>query len=485
MRKQLSLEVRLRQSNTRLKNENKRLRERVKYLEEENLKKDKIIESLLLRIEELEKIVFGSKNNKDKDSGLTASFDKTLKTKVKRDSSSYRRLIPADSEITKEETHAIDICPDCGSFLIRKRKVIRYVEDILLPYLDIATGLLHSPGKEVVKQIFEKGYCKKCQCWHIANECGIPPPTINNEVVLGIGIKKYILYQTYVLRLTYQQIQDELKDLYDVKISDGEIANILDQTSQNKLKIPYQQLLERVQASSANHMDETGWLTKGEKTFAWVMTPTENEEAIFVVGKTRGKGVAKDLLGDDFNGTIITDCYSAYKNLTGDHQVCWAHIIRKARDLAQNQTLEENKRIFSETIYRELQGIYHELKVAILKETNGQNKLKLIPVFKAKIIKVIKTILRFTSAPKKLIDLAKLMEKYLSELFTCLKHDNVPAENNKAEQKLRHLVLKRKNSFGTKTDKGNETFSINTSILLSLWWNDRTNFWPRFNELMA
>jgi transposase len=229
-------------------------------------------------------------------------------------------------------------------------------------------------------------------------------------------------------------------------------------------------------------MDETSWSTKGERTFAWVMAPTKSEEAVFVVGKTRGKGVAEELFGENWNGVRITDCYGAYKNLQGDHQACWPHIIRKARDLAQNQSLEENKRKFSEVIYRDLQEIYHNLKAVI---QNGKSNQKLIPRFKQKVKKEIKAILRFKEAPRKLTDLARLMDKYLDELFTCLKYDNVPADNNKAEQKLRHLVLKRKNSFGTKTEKGNETFSINASVLLSMWWNNRTNFWPRFNELMA
>jgi len=481
MRKQLSIEARLRQSNTRLKNENKKLRERVKYLEEKDKIKDQLIETLTLQVKELQTIIFGKKKNKD---GGSSDFSDPSPKKP-RDNASFRRAVPRENEITKEETLHIDACPDCGSFLVRKRKVIRYVEDITLPYLNTLTGLICSPNKEVAKQTFEKGYCQKCKCWHIATKGGSSPPITNGEVVLGDGVKKYIGYKTYILRLTYQQIQNELKDLYDIKISDGEIANILDKTSQNKLKIPYEQLLKRVQKSPANHMDETSWCTQGEKTFAWVMAPTNSEEAVFVVGKTRGKGVAEDLLGDDWDGVKITDCYGAYKNLKGDHQVCWAHIIRKARDLAQNQSLDESKRLFANDIYRDLQKIYHELKVAIQKGINEQKKLKLIPVFKAKATKVVRTVLRFTDAPKKLIDLAKLMHKYLDELFTCLKYKNVPAENNKAEQKLRHLVLKRKNSFGAKTDKGNDTFSINASVMLSLWWNDRSNFWLRFNELMV
>lgn len=36
------------------------------------------------------------------------------------------------------------------------------------------------------------------------------------------------------------------------------------------------------------------------------------------------------MLGDFFNGIGVTDDYAAYKNLFSEHQLCWAHLIRKA-----------------------------------------------------------------------------------------------------------------------------------------------------------
>ena len=476
MRGQLSVESRQRQVIARLKNKNKRLQEDNEFLKDKVNILENQVENMGLQIEELQTIIFSKKRNKDHNDPFN------LSPKQPRTKESFRRTIPNDNEITDKETLFIDNCPDCGNVLIKKKTVVRYVEDITLPHLNILTGLICSPNKKVLKQTYEKGYCPKCKCWHTAKKGGNSPPITNREVILGNGIKKYICYKTYILRLTYQQIQDELKDLYNIKISDGEIANILNETSQNKLKVPYEQLLKRIQKSSANHLDETGWLTKGERTFAWVMTPTKSEESVFMVGKSRGKGIAENLLGENWHNVRITDCYGAYKNLKGDHQVCWAHMLRKARDLSQNQTLTEDKRKFANNIYFKLQTIYHELKIEL---QQGVDKQKAIPMFKIKTRNIIKTIQESTDAPKKLLDLSKLMNKYLDELFVCLKYDNVPADNNKAEQKLRHLVLKRKNSFGAKTDKGNETFSINASVMLSLWWNGRLNFWNKFNELMA
>jgi len=474
MRKQLSVEVRLRQANTRLKNENKKLRARVKFLEEENKTLKLKVETLESRVEELCKIVFGGKNK----GGKKDKEDKEL-----RDKSSYRRSIPSPQEITKEETYNIYACPDCGSFLIKKYFITRYIEDILLPCLDTLTGLINAPGKEVLKQQIEKGWCPKCKCWHTANLPDRAPPAKNNEVLLGIGIRRYIAYKTYILRLSVDQIKNEIFDLYNISISGGEIINVLAAMADN-LSPEYERLLERIQQSKINHMDETSWRTRGEKNFVWLITPEESEEAVFLVGKNRGKGHAEDLLGDNYDGIRITDCYAAYKNLSGKHQVCWAHFIRKARDQANNGNLNKAKKRLAQKFYNNLKSIYREIKAILQTDFNLTERQARLSKLQKSVAIVVANTIEFKDPPKKLLDLANLLKEYKDSLFTCIIYPGVPAENNKAEQKIRHIVLKRKNCFGTQSDEGSKTFQTNVSVLLSLWWQNRSNFWPRFNELM-
>ncbi|MFH1030617.1 MAG: transposase [bacterium] len=85
----------------------------------------------------------------------------------------------------------------------------------------------------------------------------------------------------------------------------------------------------------------------------------------------------------------------------------------------------------------------------------------MLPKFYEKLDKIIDKIKDQEIRIKKLDDLTNLMQEYKKELFVCVSNKGVSPTNNKAEQKLRHLVLKRKNSFGTKSDKGNQTLSIN------------------------
>ncbi len=76
------------------------------------------------------------------------------------------------------------------------------------------------------------------------------------------------------------------------------------------------------------------------------------------------------------------------------------------------------------------------------------------------------------------------MEDYRDRFFTCIKEKGVVPDNNKAERKIRGLVIKRKTSFGTKTEKGDKILEINYSVLMSAWWQDRKNFFTNFNEIM-
>jgi len=197
-----------------------------------------------------------------------------------------------------------------------------------------------------------------------------------------------------------------------------------------------------------------------------------------------GKGNAENLL-KDYKGVRISDCYSVYKNLQGKHQVCWVHIIRKARDIANSEILEKNKKEFAKEIYLKLQTLYKEVKNVAASDFNEQERLKILQGFYEKIEVIIQEIKTNKILIKKLINLVNLMKGYKKELFTCITCKGVAPTNNKAEQKLRHLVLKRKNSFGTKSEKGNKILSINLSVILSTWWQNRNNFFRKFNELLT
>lgn len=479
----ITIEQRQKQVISRLVNENAKLRKRVAELEAENADLRQKLENVLVRMSELEEIIFGKKKKKkdddDNNDKPTTSKGGTSQ-KSSRDNSSYSRPAPTAEEITDIEEYNIDNCPDCQTALSKKQIIVRYLEDIKLACLDgLNDGETKSTlkTKQVIKQLIEKGYCPKCKKWHSA----IP---LNSKITrIGHKVKIFVPYVVNILRLSYEQTKNLLTDIHGFTISDGEIAKILEKTS-IKLGPESEQLKERILKSNSIHLDETGHQTAAEKNYNWVMASGDTEETAFLIGKSRGKGNALDLL-KSYNGVRVTDCYPAYKNMAGEQQVCWSHLVRKARDLTTNKHLDTPKKEFAKIVYDNLKNIYEQLVITNREELSSEKKLAMIASLENEVDNLTKKIFTTETKVKKLTDLGKQLQTYKKQLFTCLKYQGIDATNNKAERKLRHLVLKRKTSFGTKSKKGDKILEINLSVLLSLWWQDKKSFLFKFNQLMS
>ena len=84
-------------------------------------------------------------------------------------------------------------------------------------------------------------------------------------------------------------------------------------------------------SDGAVHADETYWTTNGDQSYLWVHG---DEKFIhFQYDTTRGGQVSRDILGNNFTGTLVTDCYSGhFASVAGAKQKCLSHVSRKVRD---------------------------------------------------------------------------------------------------------------------------------------------------------
>lgn len=438
------------------------LRLRIKELEERDKEKDKIIDYLKLQLEEIKIKIFGKKKDRDKDKKDGSSKKPKDRQNTPRDPSSYQRPIPNDNEITKIEDHPIDNCPKCATTLTRKKIIVYYIEDIPLD----------KPQKEIIKHNVEQGYCPVCRKWRSA----IPLPSA--KCLIGQKLRQYICYLSIILRLSNQQIEDHVEDIHRINISQGEISKILEKEA-DRLRPEYEKLKTRVQQQQAIHYDETSWKvpTGTQGNYAWIMTGTETDEAVFSLGQSRGKGNINALNGNH-NDIGITDDYGAYRNQFKHHQLCWAHPHRKWRDLAESGELKKEIKNICKKSFEQLSSVYYELEQTVKTKFDYQ---KTHNHFIDKISSFTKANLR---DPLKLKKLKETFIKNKEQYLTCLKFPGiVPLDNNKAERGLRHLVIKRKISYGSKTQQGAEATSILASVLLSLKWMNPENFMMKYLNL--
>lgn len=467
--------------NQLLRRENSLLRQKQHQLSKTVSRQAKQLESLHLMVEELRSMVFGKKKkaaeDEDKQSSggtddASSTGQKTRKRKsAERTKDSYRRSVPSKDEVTNTCEHPLTQCPDCGMLLIKVKTIIRYVEDIQ----DLTKLSEHL--KKIEKHLIGSGYCPVCKRRKTAKE--ISP----QASILGENVKEFIAYLIIIMRLSFEQVRQILCDTANFRVSDGEITAALDGQAE-RLMPEEKRLMQRVRAVLGRHYDETGWPVQGggQGNYCWITRPTEGEEAIFLMGRSRGKGNAKELRGEVDNQVGISDDYPAYDNLFEKHQLCMSHPKRKLRDLAEAKTLSGERKADCMASCHSFSELYKDLKDTLAADYDKKVWLHRREAY----IERVKEIAVITdNDPEKLKAIKQSLTQNAEKYFTCLLQPGIPADNNKAERGLRHIVLKRKISYGSKSQKGADTMGILCSTLLSCWWNKPDNFFDAYNHMLT
>lgn len=446
------------------------MEKKIEALEKSEKQKDEllafqkgIIEKQALRIEYLEKIVFGkSKKRKDDDNSTPPNNSEDEEQKP-RDSKSYQREIPKAEEITETKEYSLKCCPDCLGSLTEKRIVERYVEDIV-PLL-----------KRVEKQHIESGFCANCGVRKNAL------PINGSRVVLGKHAKIMVVYFSVVMRLSYEQVKNMMRDIYHIKISDGEIENILAEQG-NRLTQEHERIAKELFKEAA-HYDETTWKTPHGTlgNYAWIKTGVATTNTLFLFGKSRGKGNAQTLCGKS-RQVGITDDYPGYDAVFEKQALCWAHPHRKLRDLAESEALIETAKENCKKTYEAFREMYRELRTIMSSEKSFEGKKKYKKQYWHEFSRVAT---EETNDPQKLKTYKATLRKEQRKYFTFLEVEGIPMDNNQAERRLRHIVLKRKISLGSKTDKGATMLEKLYSVVLTWWWKDPANFIANYSHLLA
>jgi len=460
----------------KLREENKKLKEQLKEKEADK----KLIEKLQLELEELRELKFGKKREKKIKAKTLPNKEeerKESKPKKERPKESYKRGLPKKEEITEKVRIEIKKCPECGEELKEKKEHEHYREDLK------SVEKLLKEAKKIVKTIIESGKCKKCKKRYYG---GIIP---SQKVTIGTNVRIMVVYMIIVQGQSYKETQRGLEQQYGIKISSGEITKILE-GEQNILMPYYNKILEELETEKSAHYDETSWKTKSrgktisEGNYCWVKTGIENKKTIIWLGRSRGKRVAEELRGIKKGSIGISDDYGSYRDLFETHQLCWAHPHRKLRDLSESNNLQGKAKKICQKMYKVFAKVYKKSEKAreIIKTGKWTEEKKIKE--RIKLENLFNTILKTTeNDPEKLVRIRKSLSERKARYFTFFEYPDLPLDNNKAERTLRKIVLKRKKSFGCKSQKGANILSVLYSVIFSIGGFDSDNaFFDKYKE---
>lgn len=135
-------------------------------------------------------------------------------------------------------------------------------------------------------------------------------------------------------RLSLDDASEFLADVCNLPVSTASIVTSCERTSE--ALAPVDAAIQAVvQAAAIVNADETSWPTQTRKGWLWVAVCAI--ATCFRVHPSRSGSALRDLLGEAFRGSVGSDRYAAYNQLSdGQRQMCWAHLIRNLLGLHEH-----------------------------------------------------------------------------------------------------------------------------------------------------
>jgi transposase len=111
----------------------------------------------------------------------------------------------------------------------------------------------------------------------------------------------------------------------------------------------YETIADILSQQMVVYIDETGWKISSARCYTWAFSTAMH--VLFRCGVSRAQVEAEAVLGQQFEGIGVSDDYRAYQSLFLEHQLCWAHLLRKAIKLRLQQPNESAYEGFLDELY--------------------------------------------------------------------------------------------------------------------------------------
>jgi transposase len=352
--------------------------------------------------------------------------------------------------------YTLDCCPDCGGKLRpfeRPANVLQQVEVTAAPTI-------------VTEHRANAYWCSHCHKSHFVSL----PEAVEKAGLFGPRLTALVAYMKGVCHASFSTIRKFLRDVVGVSVSRGYLVKLIAKVSRS-LAGAYSELLDRLPGEATLNLDETGHKENGERLWTWCFRA--QSYTLFRIDKSRGSEVLVEVLGTEFDGVLGCDYFSAYRKYMRKFDVrvqfCLAHLVRDVKflltlpgpeDQAYGQRLRESlRRLFAVIHRRETMtaaGFQQALEAARKQ------------VLWAGTSRVPDT--------KHARNLAERFRKHGAAYFRFVTTPGIEPTNNLAEQAIRFVVIDRRITQGTRSEKGRRWCERIWTVIATCAQQGRTAF---------
>jgi hypothetical protein len=328
--------------------------------------------------------------------------------------------------------------------------------------LDVQWGDRAAPGLHL--RALDHIYLEaRCPCGHRTRARpgqGEVDPTLEGVALrewrlVGPGLATLIVALSLRFRLSRARIREFLDVWLGVRLSTGTIHATLHEAAA-ALAPAEPELLAEIQGSGLLHADETSWPQGDRNLWLWVFA---SAATVLYVVAGRGKETVSRML-EGFAGWLMSDGWFSYRGYP--HRLrCWAHLLRKAQGLVE--CCDPQGCAFGYRVRTALEAFM----AAVYAARDGPTRdLDLMPMQAARLEALRRTVVAHLGhRHEKTRALAVELFNDWEAIFRVLRHPELPLTNNVAERALRHWVIARAVSHGTRTAVGSRAFALLASVV--------------------
>jgi transposase len=346
----------------------------------------------------------------------------------------HERALFSQEQLTDSFVHPLDACPDCGGPLRPNGGLARIVQQV-----DIQETPLS----------IEQHTCPEywCACCERSFKAALPEH-IEKGGLVGPRLTTLIAFLKGACHASFSTIRKFIRDVVEVTLSRGLLKKVIGKVS-DALEGPYEELLKTLPDQDHVNVDETGHKDNGKLMWTWCFRA--EMYTLFKIDPHRSADVLMEVLGQEFEGVLGCDHFSAYRRYMREWgvlvQFCLAHLIRDVKFLTTLPNQQE--RAYGERLresLRTLFGVIHRREELPAREFQRQLKAAREAVLLAGTTNI--------PSGRHAQTMAKRLRTYGASYFTFVTTPGVQPTNNLAEQAIRFVVIDRLITQGTRSEAG-------------------------------
>jgi len=283
-------------------------------------------------------------------------------------------------------------------------------------------------------------------------------PELEGRAIFGPRMLAMIGWLKSRAHCSYTTIATWMGDILQVPVCRGYLAKLCNGVISDSLSDAYEELKAAIPEQKTLGSDESSLKNNGKKHWIWCVTASMF--TVFHIAASRGRKVLEELIGTNFAGIAHFDYFSSNCSFAWNFDVkaqyCWSHLIRDIRFLEKHpnkkarrcagKLLDRTRRLFKAWHRRDEMSSEGRHRSFVM----HRDKYLAVAVHPPDVPEARTLADRFAIVECEDGSRYDMSQNYFRFLF----ERGVEPTNNHTEQQVRHCVIDRRITQGTRSERG-------------------------------